>query len=656
MPSKKTAKPKTPRKTVAAKKNSTKDEKRLKVDIENVREYLIELDKSVRPTHSIEALANSQNLDPKALRKFKDGDEAALPISTVTLMASVLGRDGDLIGAYFDPELNKLVDSGDRLIQAMIRKNSDDAKIRYIDRMERDRPEVRSAMDAWADMAIGGAVGVSVDEIPLFEPKVVSTTDRARRMQATLNGLHEQVSTRLLPWESKWMISRGMAQYGREWGEISLKQNSIGSFEVDEIVPRHVRTMRVNRQADGDLDFNEYYEQFDPGTGNAYTTFPFWKILHFKRSARWCQDEGEGVVEGVITTNIKMSALENAMLIRRVENSARERVFKHDISGLDEAGKKTYIESQKKGNKRLKTIDRNGQTDVLQIAQPTGTDHHIPVSGDSKNAVEVLPSDPNIDKIDDFKHFHATFRAGLGPPNAHLNYEGDTMRSVITDLHIVFARKVRRLQMNYIAEEKKLYDIMLILRGIDPRSQPYLILPPTLGTRDELIQAQIASTYAAVIRNLATAFSFTGKVPTIEWFLRTFMGLTDEQFETLELAPVVAPIKTDVDEPDKIGKGNNSKPNEVITGDDLRTGEQMRSAMFYASRAGESWTANGNECVRGLKFLLAERAIQRNRFDIAEQFCTEAKKTFHAILAPSSVVRNIDIVARQLGKTYLWSV
>lgn len=623
-------------------------------DVKTIREYLVEISEGDRHGEALDKASQKFNIDAKSLAKFRDGQNAALPATVVTLLATAMGREGDLMGTYFDPDLGKLVDDGDKLVHALIERNSDDAKLRYFDRIERDRPEVRSAMDAWADMATSGAVGTSIDEIPLFEPKVVGSTVRGQRFQSVLNDLHDKVSTRLLPWEKKWMICRGMSQYGREWGEIALKQTESGQFEVDEICPRHVRTMRVNRKPDGKIDFNQYYEQFDPCTNKQYTTFPFWKILHFARGTRWCQDEGEGVLDGLVSTNIKLSALENAMLIRRVENSARERVFLHDTTGMDSDATRKYIDDQKRSNKRLKTIDRNAKTDVLQIAQPTGTDHHVPSKKDSANDVKVLQSDPNIDKIDDFKHLHATFRAGLGPPNAHLNYEGDTMKSVVTDLHIVFARKVRRLQINYLAQEKKLYDLMLILRRIDPRSQKYIILPPTLGTRDDLIQAQVANTYASVVRNLATAFSLTGEVPTIEWFLRTFMNLTDEEYESLELAPVVAPIKTDAESPEKLGQGNNSKPGESISNDDIRTGAEMRTAIQVAKRRGESWANDATECVSGLKFLLAERAIAKNQFEIAEKYDAGAKRAFSALIGESEIVKYLPVVCSQLGISYLW--
>jgi hypothetical protein len=74
----------------------------------------------------------------------------------------------------------------------------------------------------------------------------------------------------------------------------------------------------------------------------------------------------------------------------------------------------------------------------------------------------------------------------------------------------------------------------MVAQGIDPRSVRYQIFPPALGTRDELVRAQVQLAHATTCRYLSQAFSPTGKQPNVRWMLSTIMGMDDETLEGLE--------------------------------------------------------------------------------------------------------------------------
>jgi hypothetical protein len=130
-----------------------------------------------------------------------------------------------------------------------------------------------------------------------------------------------------------------------------------------------------------------------------------------------------------------------------------------------------------------------------------------------------------------------------------------------------------------------------VLRGIDPRELRYVIFPPSLGTRDELVRAQIQQAYSSTIKQLTEAFAVTGQVPSPEWFLKTFMQIDDDAIGAMDLKPILSDVKP---------PANSSKKNR---GPDLSRNETAKMVADVAS------TPEMSRVLNALAFTLDERRL-----------------------------------------------
>jgi hypothetical protein len=86
-----------------------------------------------------------------------------------------------------------------------------------------------------------------------------------------------------------------------------------------------------------------------------------------------------------------------------------------------------------------------------------------------------------------------------------------------------------------------LYWLSMMLKGIDPRTARYTIFPPSMGTKDEMMRAQVQLAHATTVNYLLKSFSLGGKIPSIQWVLRYIMGMDEEAIDALDLKDVIQP-------------------------------------------------------------------------------------------------------------------
>ncbi len=485
---------------------------------------------------SIDSEAESVGIEPDRLREFRDGNDAALDGSMVLAFNRLLGNGAATKGIDVDDDLADPSSNGwyRSLVAGDPRRS---AKLRTYDVIDQTRPEAHSALDAWADLGVTGSVGEEGKYAGGFEPEVHKGGEDGRKL---LERIAWNVNNNLLPPDRKVQVFRGVAKYGDQFGELGLDHVG-GRLDVVKVAPRHARTMFHHYQKDGSVDPAQAYKQVLPNRREPVALFPAWKVVHFMNQVGWGDFYGESVFEPCLRSYIQVEAMEAAMITRRLERAALR--LKHLVDIGDCTTEREIDARLKKYGARHKkhlTIDNDGNLRQQRITMPPGEDIYVPRRDkDGVADVSVLEGDGNIERIADFLHFFNKFLAGLGPPKAHLGYEGDTMRSVITDLHIVFARKVRRMQLKFIHGLNHLYWVSLLLRDVDPRSLRYTIFPPALGTRDELIRAQVQQAHATTVQYLANAFGQTGEMPSIGWFLKYVMNLDDEVIAAMDLAEVV---------------------------------------------------------------------------------------------------------------------
>lgn len=499
---------------------------------------------SVEGRKSIETIADEMEIDAEVLRDYRDGNTAALTQPFINAFAKLLGNpDAGMSGVNVD-DANAFADpsNGGWYGALMAEEAQRSARLRTFQLIDQTRPEASSACDCWADLGVNGGIGEDARYAGGYEPVV---HDANRDEKAVLQQASQKINAELLPDDKKWLVFRGLAKYGDQWGELSFEKQG-KYFGMDKLVPRHPRTMYVHRDPkSGEQSFAKAYKQVLPGRTDAFAWFNAAEIVHFANIKNWGDLYGESIFDPCLRSYIQIESMEAGMIIRRLERASLR--YKHIVDvGLVDGGDKDvrkYLDDYRARYKKIRTVDGSRNYRTQKISMGPEEDVIIPKRDNESPAdVEVLVGDQYIEQIGDFMHFFAKWLAGLGPPKAHLGYEADTMRSVITDLHIVFARKVRRMQIKFIAGLNHLYWVAMVLRGIDPRGVRYSLFPPSLGTRDELVRAQVQLAHATTCRYLAQAFGQTGKQPSIQWMLSHIMGMDEETMDGLELTDVIQQV------------------------------------------------------------------------------------------------------------------
>src|SRR5947207_589299 len=122
---------------------------------ENVRQYLNSLadnpgDKKAEDT--IQAVSREHDVAVMKLRKFRDGDDSALPSIVINTWNKLLGQDGSIVPGSVVNADNQHIFQSDFLAEQQERSG----KFDIFDKMDATRPEFSAACSAWSDIMVTG--------------------------------------------------------------------------------------------------------------------------------------------------------------------------------------------------------------------------------------------------------------------------------------------------------------------------------------------------------------------------------------------------------------------------------------------------------------------------------------------------------------------
>lgn len=575
---------------------------------------------------SIDTVSSEWGIHADRLRDFRDGTAESLDRATVTILNKLLGRDDHgMLGVNMDEVMGFADPFGGGWYGAMLAEETQrQARLRMYQLIDRTRPEAHSALHCWADLAITGNITDSGKYGGGFEPVAPDASQAAVEL---LKRIESNVNGRLMPDDKKLQAFRGMAKYGDQFGELGIVERG-GRYDIDRIYPRHPRTMYVARGPDGvSYDPSYAYKQMLPGRTEPVAKFPEWKIAHFANTESWGDVYGTSIFDPCMRSYLQVEAMESGMIIRRLERASQR--YKHIVDvglvdGGDDALRKFQREYRNLHRKAL-TVDGSKNFKMQKISMPPGEDFYIwKRDKDSPADIDILKGDEYIEQIGDVMHFWKKWLSGLGPPSSHLGYDDAASKTGVNDKHIVFARKVRRMQLKFVSGLNHIYWVSLMLRGVDPRTVRFTIFPPSMGTRDELIQAQMQLARATTVQYLGAAFAQTGEMPSIPWFLRYVMNYDDGVIDKLQLKKVIPK-----------GSGSpgfkNAPPKNVKDKRNEREREMARHVQDIPAV---------QEQVRVLDFMLEERAIALK--------LPEAADGVRRMIQPAWAA-DFDSVARSMG-------
>lgn len=456
-----------------------------------------------------------------------------------------LGSTSLIVGAY--EERVKLI-------------HSRQEKYSIYNEMDAESPEFKSALDIYADNATrGDSEGNAAITIKSETPRVASILEEVRRdldLDAIL-----------------WTLVRDIAKYGERAEEVVVNSQ----FRIARLKP--LPTLQIIPQVD------EYGRKKDPAyvqvredrPEEEVAKFADWQVVYFANKLSRADLHGEGVGFATRRAFLQLRMMEDAVVIARLTRAHNRLAYMVETGGLDPNAAQKHLAKVKAALRKSRAVDPHTGKMLLESSPlAIEEDIFIATNKESKADVKVLQGDLTLGNLADLEYFQNKMFAGWKVPKVYLAAEKDTRsRAVITEADIQFARSVRRLQ--HIVEQglRHIFDLALLLRGVNPKSVTYHIGLPVISIIDELRVWQ-----AYQLKFLCAQMFKQTFWPDDEWLLKELLGFEDDVVARLIKGQVKPDKFNGLYQAPKVGNApKNSKISSSGTSESAKTKADLIDAL-----------------------------------------------------------------------------
>jgi hypothetical protein len=384
------------------------------------------------------------------------------------------------------------------------------AKYALYDEMDSELPEYSTALDIHADNATRGTSdGGNNITIKSDNPRVSKILDEVRK---------DLDLDRII-----WTQARDLAKYGERAEEIIVTEN--GGWKVSRLKP--LPTLEIIPQVDAyGRTMDPAYVQVDPDDPSKETAkFKDWQVLYLANKKSRGDLHGEGLGFSSRRAFLQLRMMEDAVVIARLTRAHNRLAYMVDTGGMAPKEAQKHLKNVKEALRKRRSVDPyTGKMALDWSPLSIEEDIFVATNKDSKADVKVLQGDLTIGNLSDLEYFQQKILTSLKTPKAYLQHVKDARaRAVITEADIQFARSVRRLQHIIETALRQVFDLALLLRGINPKQVTYKVHLPVISVIDELRVWQTMQLKMLV----AQMFKQT-LWPSDEWVLKELLGYDDE--------------------------------------------------------------------------------------------------------------------------------
>ena len=389
-----------------------------------------------------------------------------------------------------------------------------DRRKRYeiYDEMDRESPELSSALDIYADNATQADFDGKQD--------VVLIDSSNEKVKKILDNFIKEVGIN----GAVWSIARNLAKYGEDFEELVIDKN---------LVPRRIknldgRYMIRNEDEFGRLKEDAFLQVDEKDRNKIVAAFKKWQIIHFRIQKDRKSKYGSGILEPAIRVYRQLSFMEDSMVIARLTRAPQRYAHLVDVNGMTPEEAEKHIDKVRNKLKKRRTINpRTGKQDLNYNPLSAEEDLFVGVRDGSRADVKVLQGDTNLSNIKDVYYFQNKLFSATKVPKSYLGLEQDVnSKGTVTEQEIQFARTVRRIQNAIATGLKEMFDFVLALNGIAPSNVEYRIILPTISMIDELRKWQSRLVKMQVAQLYQQVFGVNS-----EYLMRTFLNMTDEEIK-----------------------------------------------------------------------------------------------------------------------------
>jgi hypothetical protein len=405
-----------------------------------------------------------------------------------------------------------------------------DLVARYLDYNEMlTYPEIAAAVDLYAEDATqpntmsGETVWIESDDEEVRED------------------LNRMLKKRLDIENEIWGIAKGLCTYGNDFEEILVteKEGVVGLHYLPPETMRRVEghhsqllgfiqdpagQYRIQPQEFEDLLKKK--RQTPAGT----VVFEDWQVVHFRLQSKFRQSPyGVSVLEPARWIWKRLLLLEDAMMIYRLTRAPSRYAFYVDIGEMPPRQAMRYMEQIRQRFRKKRFVNPvTGKLDMRFSPLSQDEDFYVPVRGNRESTrIDVLQGPDFPGSIDDVLYLYRKLLTALKIPPAFLGVEEQvSAKNVLAHEDVRFARGVLRIQRELRNGLKKVCNIHLASRNIDPESVDYDVFMTVPSGIYELAQMEIRKARVEFAEML-------GEWVSKRWIMREILGFSDDQIDQL---------------------------------------------------------------------------------------------------------------------------
>lgn len=416
------------------------------------------------------------------------------------------------------------------------------------DEMDEEVPEFASAMDIYADNATRSDADGRVTLV------LKSDNPTAQRI---LNETRDRLKLEDL----LWSLARDIVKYGERAIEPIVDEQ----FNIVRLKP--LQTPFIVEKID------EFGRREDPPyvqvdeKGDVVAKFAEWQCVYFANKRSLSDTTGTGIARAAIRVWKQLRMMEDALVIARLTRAHHRLAYLVDTGSLTPTEAQKHLAKVKSHLAKRQTIDpKTGKMDTNYSPLAVEQDVFVATNKESKADVKVLQGDLTVGNLEDIMYFQQKLFTAFKVPKPYLSHEKDTRtKSVVSAQDMQFARGVRRTQQ--ILEEglRKILDLSLVLRGLNPKTVKYTIGFPVISIVDDLRVWQTRQLQMLVAQMMKQVFW-----PSDEWIFTKLLGYAQDE---------VAEILKGQVKPDKFN-GLYQAPKVGATANNAKVGAEAALADF----------------------------------------------------------------------------
>lgn len=350
-----------------------------------------------------------------------------------------------------------------------------DLQLRYGDYEEMDDyPEIGTGLDIYADDSTSPE---------LDREQAIWAVSKDRGIEQNLNNmLHKRLGIE----NDIWGVSRTLCKYGNVFGELLLADD--GLVGINFLPPptcRRVEDPRGNllgfiQDVHGrfNISLDDFYQlaaQRNQTQGavrppGVLSVFEEWEVVHWRLRGKHLRSiYGHGVIEPARWIWKRLSLLEDAILIYKLERAPSRYAFYIDVGQMDMERGLAYVNRVKNSFTRKKFVNPStGDLDMRYNPLAMDEDFFVPVrDGKRSTEIDVLQG-PDYSEVETLEYHRDKLVSAIKIPKTYMGYGGEPTRTALSGEDIRFARTIMRIQRVLRAGFRQAARVHLIAVGKQP--------------------------------------------------------------------------------------------------------------------------------------------------------------------------------------------